>query len=201
MSSTDELPRRLVLAEGIVTNRIGARACRRWVSTLGLESTDRVLDVGSRGGADARHIAPIVEKGSVTCLEIDGRWLDVARKRLRAYANVDYVEADAYDWCQPGKYDVAVMHHVLHAIPASSRLAALCKISEDLVDGGRLCIREPIGTGMTESEMNSLVHEAGFERDGKAAHGRGAFRGAWVSSVWRKRAAALIAVGGGRELG
>jgi ubiquinone/menaquinone biosynthesis C-methylase UbiE len=191
MTTSSQLPLSLTLTEDLVGNRIGAGMYRRWVEGLGLKSTDRVLDVGARGGADARHIAPIVEKGSVTCLEIDGRWLDVARKRLSSYANVDFVEADACEWCEPKRYEVAVMHFVLHDIPAESRHAALSRVEENLIDGGRLCIREPVTRGMSESEMCRLLDEAGFERVGTDAHGSTPFIGQWVSAVWRKPAASL----------
>jgi ubiquinone/menaquinone biosynthesis C-methylase UbiE len=185
--ATEQLPLGLVLVEDLLANKISSADYKRWVAGLGLKSTDRVLDVGARSGADSRYIAPLVEKGSVTCLDIDGRWLDVARKRLHAYANVEYVEADACEWCSAAKYDVAVMDFVLHDIPSESRSAALCHIQDSLVEGGRLCLREPISNGLGEAELNQLLADAGFEHVGSDAHGKKAFAGQWVSAVWRKR--------------
>jgi SAM-dependent methyltransferase len=186
-----ELPLRTVLADSIIGNRIRAKAYTRWVTGLGLKSTDRVLDVGVRGGAEARHIAPLVDKGSLTCLDIDGRWLDVARKRLRRFANVEYVEADACEWERPARYDVAVMHHVLHEIPSDSRAEAVQRIREDLVGGGRLCVCEPVAEAMSEEEMNALMTRAGLERVESDLRGSGPWLGEWVSSIWRKPAEAL----------
>jgi SAM-dependent methyltransferase len=184
--AVEELPLRVVFEEGFIANGLNSGFYKRWIEGLGLKSTDRVLDVGARGGTDARHIAPLVSKGSVTCLDIDGRWLDIARKRLHAYANVDFVEADACQWTSPGTFDVAVMHFILHVIPSDARLSALCHVGENLVDGGRLYIREPLEPGLTEDGLNALLTQAGFEHVGSDERGTRRFKGPWVSSVWRK---------------
>ncbi|TDB36935.1 MAG: class I SAM-dependent methyltransferase [Actinobacteria bacterium] len=156
------LPRLEILTEELLGNRLGAGVYRRWVRDLGLAGTERVLEVGCGAGACARHLAEALPCGSLTCLDVDARWLAVARRRLASHDNVGFVCADIAQWQQPGAFDAVVVHFVLHDIPAENRRAALEGIIRSLAPGGRLLLREPTGHGMSGAELDALLGGAGF---------------------------------------
>lgn len=165
-------------------NRMGAGVYRAWVLRLGLRGDERVLDVGTGGGACARHLVQLVPKGSLTCLDVSGAWLDVARRRLRRHSAVEFVAADICDFHRPRSFDVATLHFVLHDIPAARRARALAAIAQALVPEGRLFVREPLDHGMSRSELVSLLAEAGFRQAGDLREERVPLMGETVSGVW-----------------
>jgi len=186
VSVEQRLGRLEVAVEEVVGNRLGAGIYRRWVAGLGLAGDERVVEIGAGGGACARHLAGELPDGTLTCVEIDGRWLEVARRRLRGFGSrVRFVHADAAEFSRPGAFDVAVAHFVLHDMPAAVRARALARIAESLAAGGTLRIREPLAHGMSAEELGRQLREAGFEPLGDERREKVPLMGETLSSSWR----------------
>lgn len=174
-----------IAVEEVVGNRLGSGVYRRWVEQLPLAGGERVLEVGCGAGACARHLAAAVPSGQLTCLDVDARWLEVARRRLARFgARVECVVADAAQWSRPDTYDVAVAHFVLHDIPGPGRRAALECIAGSLRPGGLLCLREPVTHGVSEQQLLAELASAGFRTRGLLAPARVPLMGEVLSGVW-----------------
>jgi len=179
------LPWLEVALESVVGDRLGAGVYRRWVEALSLAGDERVLEIGAGAGACARHLAAAVPRGRLTCVEIDPRWLAIARRRLTACGDrVEFVEADACDWSRPGGFDVAILHFVLHDVPAVRRPMLLRGIARSLCPGGRLCVREPVGHGMSAEAMRAELGDAGFHPTGDEVRATVPLMGRTLSGAW-----------------
>jgi ubiquinone/menaquinone biosynthesis C-methylase UbiE len=187
MTTASRLPMTERLAEEVLGNRLGAGVYRDWVASLGLRGDESVLDVGTGAGACARHLADALPDGHLTCLDSDGRWLDVARGRLRTRGNVEFVEADAARWSRAGAYDAAVLHFVLHDVSANDRPMVVANVASSLRREGRVFLREPVDHGLSAEQMRDLLWHAGFvrlsEREGTVP-----LMGPTTSMVWEKQA-------------
>jgi len=176
--------------ESVVGNRLGAAIYGRWVAALGLRGDERVLEIGTGAGACARHLAASLPDGELVCLDVDERWLAIARKRLARFEpRVEFVCADACTWSRPHAFNVAVAHFVLHDIAASQRRMALERVAESLCAGGRLHLREPMRHGMSADELRAQLMEVGFEQVGGDVLERVPLMGDTVCAVWRYGAA------------
>lgn len=180
------LPRLEVLIEEFVGNRFGSGVYRRWVEGLGLARSACVLEVGCGAGACARHLAEVVPDGRLVCLDSDARWLARAEQRLHRAPQAEFVCADICAWQAPGEFDDVVVHFMLHDIAAHARPRAIASIAASLRPGGALCLREPLGEGMAEAELDELLAEGGLELLGEKRVSTVPAMGPTVSGRWRR---------------
>ena len=179
------LPWLEVAAEAVVGNGLGADVYRRWVAGLGLLGTESVLEIGTGGGACARHLAAALPRGRLVCVDIDPRWMAIARQRLEEFdGRVEFVVADASTWSRAGAFDSAIAHFVLHDMAATQRSQTLRRLAESLRRGGRLHLREPVTHGMTAEELLSQVAEAGFRELTAPTTGSVPLMGETIQGVW-----------------
>jgi ubiquinone/menaquinone biosynthesis C-methylase UbiE len=91
----------------------------RYIRTLGLTGTERVLDFGSGSGIGARHLAALLKRGGhLTCVDTSRSLTAKARRRLRRYPNVDFRVGELPALALPGgSYQVVFIHYVLHELP------------------------------------------------------------------------------------
>lgn len=179
-----KLPALEVALESLIGNRLGAGVYRRWVAELGLAGNERVLEVGCGAGACARHLAAALPEGSLTCLDVDGRWLDIARRRLARFKRTEFAVGDIAQWQRAGEFDAVVVHFVLHDIPARERSAALANIAASLKPGGRLFLREPTGHAMAIEELLGLLTRARFRLKRPAAYDHLPLMGETIFGEW-----------------
>lgn len=88
---------------------------QHFVHGLNLRGDEHVLDFGSGSGICSRHIAACLQRGSgqLTCVDVSHGWIQVIRKTLRRYSNVNYhlghiTEIDLSD----SAIDMVVIHFV-----------------------------------------------------------------------------------------
>ena len=164
---------------------------KRFVHGMGLRGDERVLDFGAGSGAAARHLAKRLQAGGhLTCVDISLAWQGVARKTLRAYANVDFILGDVRELELPAEsYDVVVMHWMFHDVPAADRRPVLAALVRLLRPGGRLFTREPSRKeeGIEVTALRNLLGGAGLS-ELRSAKGSSFWMGPHYAGVWEKRA-------------
>ncbi len=137
---------------------------KEYVDRLGLQGNERVLDFGSGSGNPARFIAPLLtDGGRLTCVDVSKTWMDVARKRLRRYSNVEFKLGDiaALDLPDAG-YDVVFVHFVLHDIAAAGRSRIVQHLARKLKRGGKVFVREPMRL-IAPDAIRRLMRQSGLE--------------------------------------
>jgi ubiquinone/menaquinone biosynthesis C-methylase UbiE len=132
-----------------------------------------VADIGSGTGFVAAALAPLVRRVYV----VDGslEMLDVARKNLGAFTNVEYHQADGLDLPFPEEsLDAVFANMYLHHCP--DPLAALREMARILRPGGRLVITDidehshtwmkkemaDLWLGFNRSQLRNWMREAGL---------------------------------------
>jgi len=157
----------------VLLGYLGSRSYKRYVESFGLTGSEWVLDYGSGSGRITRHIAERLapESGHLTCVDISAAWMDVVKRRLKQYSNVDFKLGDLASLDIPDDaYDVVVVHFVLHHVDAQQKYVNI--LSRKLKKGGRLFIRDPIreehGTPVDEIRQlmaNAGLHERSFQME------------------------------------
>lgn len=154
----------MLIMKGVLGS-IGRVYYKRYVYSLGFKDTDRIIDYGSGPGIAACYLARAVYKGHVTCVDRSVRWLEMARKTLQGFDNVDLMQGDIESIDIPdGTYDNAFIHFVLHDIDAGERKAKVLALARKLKKGGRIYLGEPAASnhGMSLEDMNELMGKCGL---------------------------------------
>ena len=161
------------LVDAIFSNWIVNGTYKKYIYSLGLKGDEKMLDFGSGSGAGSRHFAEILSKsgGHLTCLDISGGWMRIAKKRMRKHPHVDYVTDDIRHSNLPaGIFDVISIHIMLHDIDQKERPEIVEALTDKLKPGGRLFIREPIEEhhGMPVDEIRRLMIHNRLQENGFA---------------------------------
>ncbi len=141
---------------------------RPYLRRLELRGDETILEIGCGGGAVTRQLLRLLPRGKVVGVDPSAYWVDYARKRLRRAPNVELFAADVLSLnLEPGNFDAALLHYVLHDIGAADRPTTMERIYELLKDGGRLFLREPAkeSHGMPSDEIRGLTESAGFREE------------------------------------
>jgi arsenite methyltransferase len=121
-----------------------------------------VADVGSGTGFIAAGLAPLVRK--VYVLDGSAAMLDVARKNLAAFTNVEFLPGEAQSLPLPdASVDAAFANMYLHHCP--DPLAAIREMVRILKPGGRLVITDMDAHPYTWLKEEMADEWMGFERD------------------------------------
>lgn len=137
----------------------------KYVNSLALKKTDKVLEFGSGIGAMAELMAEKLDDGQLTCIDISNRYLTLAKRNLRDYPNVTFLKGRLVDVrIDEGFFDAVNIHFVLHNVPKSNRSVILSQMCAILRHGGKVFIREPLKktNGLSIDEMQKLFRSAGF---------------------------------------
>ena len=105
------------------------------VDLSGLENYSRILEIGCGTGKATRAFA---ERGyELVCLDIGADLIAVAKKRLREFPNVSFVEEAFEAWEPEGKFDLIISATAFHWIDPKVRYV---KASEVLESEGFLAV-------------------------------------------------------------
>jgi SAM-dependent methyltransferase len=112
---------------------------RRLLAAAGLESGERVLDVGCGNGAVSLEAARAVEpSGRVVGLDLSGPMLEVARRRAEGQGiDVEFVQGDAQTASFDQRFDVVVSRFGMMFFDDPE--AAFANLAKAVRRGGRLC--------------------------------------------------------------
>ena len=129
----------------------------RFLASLPLKPTDRVLDIGCGAGDLTATVAGLVPDGHVVGLEPQPTLLDEARSRARA--NQSFVSAAAQHLARAvdGRFDVVFSQSVLHWVPWADHAAILQQCRDVLRPGGALRIE--CGGGDNVREVVQFLDE------------------------------------------
>ena len=137
-----------------------------YLQTLDLNGDERLLELGCGVGALTKRLARLLPHGRITAVDTSEYWAAVARRRLRRRGRITVVTGDVRTLdLEPGAFDAALIHFVLHDIPASERPTVLAMLARLLASGGTLFLREPtrLSHGIPTEEIREIVSHAGFE--------------------------------------
>ena len=121
------------------------RHYRRFVRSLPIDATDRVLDYCAGPGIMSRELAKRVPQGGLHVADFSQTWLSIARKKLAKNERIEYCHLRTLnDQIGDGQVDKAVCHFVLHEFPRRLQPLVIRQLSDSLRPGGKLYIREPV---------------------------------------------------------
>jgi ubiquinone/menaquinone biosynthesis C-methylase UbiE len=149
-----------VVINGFLLSTIGRSWYRHHVESMGFRGDERVIDYGSGSGVGAMFAARKLKNGHVTCVDISKAWLEAARKRLRGFGNVDFVQGEICEVGLPdGAYDAVIMSMVLHDVPGHQRHHNLKCLVGKLKKCGKIFLREPVSMshGIAAQEVRALM--------------------------------------------
>lgn len=138
---------------------------RGFARSLGLRGDEHVLDFGCGAGVCARHMAAqLRDGGRLECVDVSHGWQTVIRKNLRRFDIVGFHLGHLRDVdLADSSCDVAVIHFVLHEIPAGERPEIMRRLAGKLKPGGRLVVREPQNRGLSQVALERMCKAAGLK--------------------------------------
>lgn len=158
-------PSRGQVAFILLASKIGRRfVYRKFIDGMGLKGGEKVLDFGAGWGDNTYYIAKrLNEEGRVTALDVSETWQNVARRRLKGFNNIDFIQSDIRSSSlKNGSFDVIVVSYVLHDIPQEERAEIVTSLVKKLKPDGFLQLREPTGKrhGMPVDEIRAMMNSA-----------------------------------------
>jgi SAM-dependent methyltransferase len=109
------------------------------VGAVGVQNSDRCLDLGCGTGATTRALAAAAVDGSVLGVDLSGPMLAIARAAAQGLRNVAFVQADAQVYAfEPASFDVAVSR--MGSMFFGDPVAAFGNVCKALRPGGRLAL-------------------------------------------------------------
>jgi ubiquinone/menaquinone biosynthesis C-methylase UbiE len=156
-----------IIEEELIDYRIRSRFYHpKYVKTMGLSGSERVLEFGSGGGCVSHALAKTLSPdGALTCVEISPYWVEKAKRRLKAFSNIEYLQGDITRMPVPeNHFDTVIIHFVLHDITPTDRIDIVSALAKCLRPEGTLIIREPANPwhGMPLSDIRTLMRDAGL---------------------------------------
>lgn len=168
-------------------------AIRSWWRRERLRPDARVLEIGCGVGTQTELLALDVRDGKVTALDLSERSIEVARKRLKAFPNVELVCANAVTHELSGQYDLILLPDVLEHIPSEHHGVLLEKLAAHLSPHGFVLIHipDPEFILWSEKAIPETLQEIdqALHTDELAAHARKAgLRITYLEtySIWRR---------------
>ncbi len=161
-------PSKIEIAFTLLASRLFRRVLYHgFVVAMGIKGDEKVLDFGAGWGDNSYYIArQLGSAGRVTLLDISAAWQAVARKRLRKFGNVDFVNSDIFSSGLPDEsFDIIVVSYVIHDIDPSKRQAVVQELARKLKRGGSIWLREPTRKlhGMPTKEIKDLMNTANLQ--------------------------------------
>ncbi len=156
-----------IIEEELIDYRIRSRFYHPdYVKTLELSGTGRVLEFGSGGGCmSLALIRTLSPEGSLSSVEISAYWIEKARRRLKAFTNIKYLQGDITRMSVPeNHFDAVIIHFALHDVEPAARIDVVSVLATCLRPEGTMFIREPAKPdhGMPLSEIRALMQNAGL---------------------------------------
>jgi trans-aconitate 2-methyltransferase len=115
----------------------------QWLQKFGLKSDHRVLEIGCGIGTVTGLVAAFLKRGVIVANDISPESILIAKRRLKGYANIEFVEGDVMSSVISGDFDFVFLPDVLEHIPISQHRVLFMRIAELLKPGGKVFIHMP----------------------------------------------------------
>lgn len=109
----------------------------------GLEPEHNVLEIGAGIGTQSQLIAQFLSTGKLLINDISPKSIDIGKKRLRDFSNVDFLTGDIVELPIDRTFDAIVCPDVLEHIPVDQHNRLFRKFNEILKPDGRIYIHIP----------------------------------------------------------
>ena len=156
---------------------------RHFLNFIEVNRNENILDFGAGSGNLAKCILKkINNQASLSCLDPSKYWLNLAKKRLRDFKIVDFINQDIREAeIEDNSFDIIYIYYVLHDINPNERQEIIKVMVQKLKAGARLYIEEPTkeSHGMKKSDILKLMKNAGLEME-KSAESKTYFRGGFL---------------------
>lgn len=121
-----------------IDNSIYERGKRDAVLTsLGDGRFTRLLEIGCAGGALTERLAERTD--SIVAVDVSKRAIDLSRKRLRGFDNVEFVVGEVPDFWPEGQFDAVIFSEVLYFL-SSEEIRSVSRMARKSLSEGGLCL-------------------------------------------------------------
>jgi ubiquinone/menaquinone biosynthesis C-methylase UbiE len=156
-----------IIGEEIIDYRIRSRYYHpKYVRTLDLVGSERVLEFGCGGGCMSRALSRVLQPdGRLTCVDISEYWIKKSQRRLHSFKNIEFLVGDITRLEMPdNSYDAVVIHFALHEVDPTVRIDVVNALAKTLHAEGTVFIREPAHPthGIPLAEIQALMRDAGL---------------------------------------
>lgn len=145
-------------------NTIRKSFYKDFVDNLNLNGNEKIFEFGSGPGCLSKPIIrQLSSEGNLSCLDISDVAINILKKKLKKYNNVEYYLGDINKFkIKSNSYDLVIIHFVLHDVPIGERKNIIYKLSNLLKKGGKIVIKEPTkeNHGMKGFEIKELMNQA-----------------------------------------
>ena len=143
---------------------------KNYSSRINLKGDEKVLEVGSGRGNLSRFLAEKLHLGKLVCVDSSNYWINKARRRLKKFNNIEFIEEDILNFKRKNYFDSIVIHYILHDLEQKEKAVEIFK--DSLKKTGFIYIREPTRKehGISDNTIEDLFERNGFLK-GKSNEG------------------------------
>ncbi|MFW5879820.1 MAG: class I SAM-dependent methyltransferase [bacterium] len=109
----------------------------------GLKKNHCVLEVGCGIGTVSGLIAKYLSKGKLTSIDLSPKSIEIAKKRLNSFKNINFIACDITIMNIEGQFDFIVLPDVLEHIPIEQHNKLFSKLNSVLKPEGAIYIHIP----------------------------------------------------------
>lgn len=108
----------------------------------------RLLELAAGCGSATRFVAQALPEARITCVDLSHPYLRAARKRLRRFERVDFLQGDAADLdLRDERFDAVYSVFLYHELPMRERQRVLLESRRVLKSGGLHVVADSLQTG------------------------------------------------------
>lgn len=117
---------------------------QEWLVHFGLKEDSTILEIGCGIGTQTQLLAEYLKQGgSILANDISEKSIQIAKRRLNQYKNIEFIAGDIVKTTVKGKFDIILLPDVLEHIPIKDHHALFQKIRSLINDNGIVIIHIP----------------------------------------------------------
>lgn len=141
------------------------RTIMEWLNKFGIQSNMKVLEIGCGIGTLTSLLAPALSSGELMANDISPKSVEIAKKNLSAYSNIEFVTGDMVTLAVNKQFDLIVMPDVLEHIPMDSHAVLFAKLAKLLKPEGFIFIHIPnpnyqVWANQHTPELQQIIDQA-----------------------------------------
>lgn len=143
----------------VMTATIAKKYYMSFLNNITIQENDSILDYCCGSGIVSKLVTNKFKYNKLVYIDVSNKWLKATNKRVKSYNNVKGKVIKSFsELVDENKFDVILVHFVIHDFPEEVREDVIKHIIMNLKEGGTLYIREPIGEdhGVNGEELVNL---------------------------------------------